>query len=104
MTRVYIAGPMTGLADLNFPAFDAEAERLRAEGIDVINPAEINGADCSWEECMRRDIGQLVHCTRIHLLPGWESSAGASLKYRIACAIGMEITHAPAVIPLLEAA
>ena len=30
MTRIYIAGPMSGLPDLNYPAFNAMAERLRA--------------------------------------------------------------------------
>ena len=39
--RIYISGPMTGHADHNFPAFDAAAERLRAEGHFVINPAEL---------------------------------------------------------------
>ena len=30
MKRIYISGPMTGRIDLNFPAFHAEAARLRA--------------------------------------------------------------------------
>jgi hypothetical protein len=29
MKRVYLSGPMTGLPDFNFPAFNVEAERLR---------------------------------------------------------------------------
>lgn len=33
MTRIYIAGPMSGLPDLNYPAFNAMAERLRAAGV-----------------------------------------------------------------------
>ena len=40
MTRIYIAGPMSGLPDLNSPAFNAMAERLRAHGHHVENPAE----------------------------------------------------------------
>ncbi|WP_319942079.1 DUF4406 domain-containing protein [Pseudomonas quasicaspiana] len=42
MRRIYISGPMTGLPDFNFPAFAAEANRLRGLGFDVVNPAEIN--------------------------------------------------------------
>lgn len=38
--RVYVAGPMTGIPELNFPAFNAESARLRSEGLTVINPAE----------------------------------------------------------------
>ena len=40
MTRVYIAGPMTGLPDFNYPAFNAAAAKLRALGLEVLNPAE----------------------------------------------------------------
>ena len=32
MTRIYIAGPMTGYPELNFPAFHAAANSLRAQG------------------------------------------------------------------------
>ena len=62
--RWYLAGPITGLPDLNYPVFHAEAARLRALGYEVVNPAEINvGATDGWSACMRRDIAQLVTCT-----------------------------------------
>ena len=73
MKRIYIAGPMTGLPDLNFPAFHAEAARLRALGYEVSNPAEINpDPTAGWEACMRADIAELVKCDGVALLPGWE--------------------------------
>lgn len=40
--RVYISGKMTGLPDLNRPAFDAAEKRLTAQGHFVINPAELS--------------------------------------------------------------
>lgn len=40
--KIYLAGPMTGIKDLNFPRFHGEAARLRALGHQVINPAELN--------------------------------------------------------------
>ena len=40
--RIYVAGPMTGHPELNFPAFHAAATELRALGHHVENPAEIN--------------------------------------------------------------
>lgn len=88
---------MTGLPELNFPAFHASAAALRAQGHTVINPAEINpdvGAD--WLECMRADIAQLVTCDSIHMLPGWEKSRGARLEHHIASALGMKVTFSPA--------
>jgi len=93
--RVYIAGPMTGYAELNFPAFHAEASTLRGIGLDVINPAEINvDPSTGWSACMRADIAQLVTCHRIHLLPGWSTSKGASLEHHIGRALGLLVTLA----------
>ena len=39
--KVYLAGPMAGYKDHNFPAFNAKAAELRALGHEVFNPAEI---------------------------------------------------------------
>lgn len=93
---IYIAGPMTGLPDLNFPAFAAEAARLRALGHEVINPAEINpDKHLSWRECMMTDIAALVFCDAIQLLPGWHKSAGANLEFHVAQRLGLTISFAP---------
>jgi Domain of unknown function (DUF4406) len=94
--RVYIAGPMSGLPEFNFPAFNAEAAALRAQGFAVLNPAEhgiVEGAD--WADYLRHDIAGLASCERIHLLPGWSKSKGARLEHSIAVALGMVITLHP---------
>lgn len=94
MKRVYIAGPMSGLPELNFPAFHAEAARYRAEGIEVVNPAEINAdPDAGWHACMRADIRELVTCDAIAMLPGWERSKGASLEHHIARSLEMKVVY-----------
>ncbi|MFX3547682.1 DUF4406 domain-containing protein [Ralstonia mannitolilytica] len=90
--RIYIAGPMTGLPELNFPAFHTMAAHLRSLGHHVVNPAEINAdPSAGWTECMRADIRELVSCTAICLLPGWEKSRGASLEHHIAQSLGFEV-------------
>lgn len=38
----YIVGPMRGIKDFNFPAFDAVAKYARAQGFTVISPAELD--------------------------------------------------------------
>lgn len=92
--RIYIAGPMTGIKDLNFPAFHAAAVKLRAFGHHVENPAEINAdPEAAWADCMRQDIARLVTCTAIYLLPGWELSRGAKLEAHIAESLGMAFLH-----------
>ena len=40
--RIYIAGPMRGKPDYNYPAFNEAAEKLRCDGWDVENPADIS--------------------------------------------------------------
>lgn len=94
MTKtIYISGPMTGLPDLNFPAFHDAAQQLRRLGFQVVNPAEINpDANMSWEQCMRADIKALCDCDTIALLDGWEASKGAHLEVHIGHRLGMTIT------------
>jgi len=88
----YIAGPMTGRADLNFPLFHAVAAHYRKLGWHVVNPAEINvDPAAGWLACMRADIKQLVDCDTIVMLPGWSSSKGASLEHHIAMHLGMHV-------------
>lgn len=101
--RLYLAGPMTGLPELNFPAFHAEAARLRAMGHDVVNPAEVNpDPGAAWADCMRADIRELCTCDGVALLPGWEKSRGATLEHHIAVALGMP-TFCAATVPSVEA-
>ena len=97
--RLYLAGPMTGLEFLNFPAFMAEAARLRALGHTVLNPAELcPDPTTQWEDCMRKDIAALVTCEALALLPGWPNSKGAQLEVHIAEALGMAVYEAHEIV------
>lgn len=102
--RVYIAGPMTGYHEHNFPAFREAAETLRAHGWDVISPAEMDeedgyeppkdGGEISQEtyiEFLLRDLNAIAGCDGIVLLPGWYSSAGAKVEYAWANALKLEV-------------
>lgn len=99
--RVYLSGPMTGMPDLNFPAFNSYAQRLRQAGYDVVNPAEINpDGEKSWQACMRADLAALLTCDALALLPGWAKSAGAHLEMHVAHRVGIEITFADNLLSL----
>ena len=90
--RAYLSGPMTGMPDLNFPAFHAAAADLRSRGVDVVNPAEINtDIGKSWKACLRADVAALCDCDAIVLLPGWERSNGAQLELHVAHRLGIEV-------------
>lgn len=106
--RTYIAGPMTGYDDFNYPAFNAAAAQLRSLGIAAINPADhgvVPGA--TWEDYLRSDIAQLATCESIYLLPGWSKSRGALLEHHIATSLGMQLFFAegaekPEPVPLRD--
>ena len=101
--KIYIAGPMSGVQDWNFPAF-FEAERQLLElGHEVINPAHNDGATYdealasanagkhSWNWYMRRDLTNLITCDAVCLLPDWKSSKGASLEVNVAKSLDMPL-------------
>lgn len=92
MKRIYIAGPMTGLPDFNYPAFNTAAERLRALGFEVENPAENPEPHCgSWLGYMRMAIRQLSQCDGVALLPGWNDSRGARIEHQLANQLGLVV-------------
>jgi hypothetical protein len=87
--RIYIAGPCTGLPLDNYPAFNAEAARLRAIGYHVENPAE-NPRQDSWLAYMRQSIRQMLTCDTVALLPAWKRSKGALIEHGLAISLGIK--------------
>lgn len=95
-TTVYIAGPMTGIEDFNYPAFNIATEILRARGLEVLNPADTEqyndtGKPQEWTWYIRHAIRLVSHADGIALLPGWEASKGATLEHQIGTALGLDI-------------
>jgi hypothetical protein len=92
--KIYVAGPMTGLPDFNYPAFNVAAAKLRAIGHTVFNPAENPVPACgTWQGYMRLALAQLVQCECIVLLPGWSDSRGALIEHKLAKVLQMEVVH-----------
>lgn len=99
--RLYLAGPMTGFEDFNFPAFNAMAAQFRACGYVVENPAEhgvVEGAD--WADYMAYDLTRLGLCGQVAVLPGWENSKGARLEVHIARELGMPVVNAHGLVSM----
>lgn len=82
--RTYLCGPMRHRVLFNFPAFDAAATDLRAQGWHVISPADLDRA-------AGFDLEALLSCEAIHLLPGWEASKGANAELAVAHWIGLKV-------------
>ncbi len=89
--KVYISGPMTGLPEFNYPAFNTAAVEMRALGWEVINPAENHGGrtDLPREEYFRQAIPWVARCDAILMLEGWRHSEGARLEFAVARMCGV---------------
>ena len=89
---VYLAGPMRGYEDHNFPRFHEAAEALRAKGYEVVSPAELdeatyehaNGIELSTKEYMKRDLPLMLDCDGVVLLEGYTGSTGALCEFYVA--------------------
>jgi len=118
--RVYVAGPMQGKPEFNFPTFNAVAWALREQGHIIFNPAERDierhhGVDISkgnnegsldkvksthgfsLREALAEDTNFIcLVANTIIMLPGWEKSNGAQAEHRLAVALqseGMEVEY-----------
>lgn len=95
--KLYVAGPMSGLPDWNYPAFAEAAKALRVAGYMVENPGEgYEGTEgtvdgWTWEDYLRRALRQMLTCEAVALLDGWESSKGARLEVATAEALSMPV-------------
>ena len=91
--RIYIAGPMTGRPQFNYPAFHQAAALLRTAGHVVINPAENPAPTCgSWLGYMRMSVAQVASVDYVVMLPGWVFSKGARIEYLLARLLGLGIS------------
>ena len=112
--NIYLAGPMRGIPEFNFPAFDRAAAQLEREGHLVFNPAakdagkygtgisKDNPEGCedvaasqhgfSLREALGADLAWIcAHADAIALLPGWRNSKGATAEHATAIALGLEV-------------
>lgn len=105
--KFYLAGPMSGYPQFNFPLFISAAADLRARGYEIVSPAELdaeNGIDKeamastdgdasrlsqTWGDMLARDVKIVAdQVDGIILLPGWEKSRGARLETFVAVLSG----------------
>lgn len=90
--KLYLAGPMRGYADHNFPAFFVAAQRLREQGFRVMNPAE-NGS-MTLNGYLIKDSVMVANADLIAVLPGWQDSKGAQLEVMMANYLGIPVYEA----------
>lgn len=106
---IYIAGPMSGYPEFNFPAFYAAEDRLRADGWTVFNPADkeqerehkarnpesfkdgvpgtLIDSGFDFKSCYLWDCEKVINANAIYMLPGWQYSPGACGEHAVAVAM-----------------
>jgi Domain of unknown function (DUF4406) len=112
--NIYIAGPMTGLPEFNFPLFNKVARELRAQGHECFNPAErdlvrhpeidftsgdvekVKSEGFSLRDALADDTHYICKVAdAIIMLPGWEISLGARAEHALATALKHIIIYLP---------
>lgn len=97
--KAYLAGPMSGIPQFNFPLFYKAAAELREAGWDIVSPAELDDAEDrgaamrsvdgspisakrSWGDFLARDVKLIADgdIGDIVFLPNWIQSRGARLE------------------------
>ena len=98
--QCYLAGPMRGYPEYNFPAFHKAAAELRKRDWKVWSPAErdeAEGFDPKADEAwplsyyMQFDLPAVCQSQAVIVLPGWEESKGARLEIHTAHAVGIPV-------------
>lgn len=98
---IYLAGPMTGIRNFNYPAFYRTADILRRRGWDVVNPAELGDAIGTPEDInsnprmlatlMRIELHAIADCDAIALMTDWHKSVGAKKELELALKLNKEV-------------
>lgn len=102
--RAYLAGPMRGKPQYNFPAFHEAAKRLRENKWEIVSPAEMDEKQDhfnpkkdkarSADHYIARDHAAIMALDTtdwIILLPGWRDSLGATSEAALGRWRGMKL-------------
>lgn len=96
--KYYLAGPMSGIENYNFPLFDECAADLRLRGLEILSPHEVDHGETQeargilpYTHYIRAGLQLLLECNAIILLPFWHESKGCQLEVMVARSVGMTI-------------
>lgn len=95
---MYLAGPMRGVRDYNYPLFNRAAHYIRRKGYAVFNPAEhdegvhpTSPTPDQMRKVQRKDCIAVCDADAICFLPGWEKSELATVEFTLARNAGLDM-------------
>ena len=90
--RLYLAGPMSGLPQHNYPAFHRWAAAIRGMGHFVCNPAELNPINVSYGQALSVDLAWIIaHAEGVVFMDGWDNSKGCAVEHALARALDLPV-------------
>ena len=90
MSKIYIAGPMSGLPGFNRPAFHRAAAHIVRRGNVALNPAILPDG-LEQAEYMDICLAMLRCADAILMLPSWQTSSGATAEYHYAYKMALPV-------------
>ena len=91
-TTLYIAGPMSGYPDSNYPAFNEAAGWLEGAGYTIVNPAtDVVGNERHYTDFIREDLRMMLDCHGVATLENWWESTGARNEVSVAGILKMPV-------------
>lgn len=109
--KIYLAGPMSGYDNYNFPAFYDAEDELKKQGWEVINPARLDeeagyspiSPDFVMDDAFllgaaKRDLMGVIDCDAVAMLPNWDKSKGALAEFAVAKWLNKKIYLYPSMV------
>lgn len=91
VSRLYIAGPMTGYPGNNYDAFRSAQRLLEGAGYEVVNPANFGAAGGHYVDLIREDLRGMLDCHAVATLERWWESVGARNEINVAGVLLMPV-------------
>lgn len=88
---LYIAGPMTGYPQNNYPAFREAEHRLQDAGYKTVNPADFGAAGGHYVDLIREDLRAMLDCHGVAIIENWWESVGARNEVQVAGILKMPV-------------
>lgn len=106
--KLYLCGPVTGIANNNLPQFRFYQEKFTALGYEVIVPHDLDASidndlkayltelewkEYVWRQYMKVCIPEVVSAHLLVTLPSWSESRGSKIEVNTARGLLIPVIH-----------